>query len=95
MRQGSVTGRTARRHQYVRSSCGRELTVGRLLFGDGRHLAARVFVDLGDCPGCDGTGWAGLTVAEARRFAEALLSQAAAAERDRQRSPVTGPGSPA
>jgi putative redox protein len=70
------------RHEYLRTSCGRELTVGRLALGDDRHPARRIFVDLGECPGCDGTGWAGLTVTEARRVAWALLSQAAAAERE-------------
>ena len=74
---GSDTG-----HGHVRTSCGREVTVGRLALGDARHPAARVFIDLGDCPGCDGTGWAGLTVAEARQLAHAVLSQAAAAERE-------------
>jgi hypothetical protein len=66
----------------VRTSCGREVTVGRLALGAARQPAARVFVDLGDCPGCDGTGWAGLTVAEARQLARAVLSQAAAAEQE-------------
>jgi hypothetical protein len=74
---GASTGRP---HEYLRTSCGRELTVGRLALGDARHPAARVFVDLG--PGCDGSGWAGLTVAEARQFAQAILSQAAVAERE-------------
>jgi putative redox protein len=41
-----------------------------------------VFVNLGDCADCQGSSWAGLTVAEARQLASALLSQAAAAERD-------------
>jgi putative redox protein len=80
-----VTGaRPGQRHEYLRTSCGRELTVGRLALGDDRHPAQRIFVDLGDCPGCDGTGWAGLTVAEARRVARSLLSQAAASERESQ-----------
>ena len=70
------------RHEYVRTSCGRELTVGRLALVDARHPAARVFVDLGQCPGCAGTGWAGLTVAEARQLAQAVVAQAAAAERE-------------
>lgn len=70
------------RHDYIRTSCGRELTVGRLALGDARRPAARVFVDLGDCPGCVGNGWAGLTVAEARQLALAVLVQAAAAERE-------------
>jgi len=41
-------------------------------------------VDLGHCPGCEGSGWAGLTVAEARLLARAVLAQAAAAERECQ-----------
>ena len=82
MSQDAVTGVAAGRHEHVRSSCGRELTVGRLVFGDDEHFAARVFVDLGGCNGCEGTGWASLTVAEARLLAQAVLSQAAAAERD-------------
>ncbi len=72
------------RHDYLWTSCGRELTVGRLTLGDARHPAARVFVDLGHCPGCEGSGWAGLTVAEARLLARAVLAQAAAAERECQ-----------
>ncbi len=79
-----IAGNTqsAREYTHVRTSCGRELTVGRLELGNPGHPAARVFVNLGDCPDCDGSSWAGLTVAEARRLASALLSQAAAAERD-------------
>jgi hypothetical protein len=72
------------RHEYLRTSCGREFTVGRLALGDARRPAARVFVALGECPGCEGTGWAGLTVAEARQLARAVLAQAAAAERECQ-----------
>jgi hypothetical protein len=71
-----------RRHEYVLTSCGREVTVGRLALGDTVRPAGRVFVDLGPGPGHDGTGWAGLTVDEAREFAKAVLSQAAAAERE-------------
>jgi hypothetical protein len=83
MRTGPVAGTGVDRgHEYVRTSCGREVTVGRLALGDARHPTARVFVDLGDCPDCDGTGWAGLTVAEARQLARAVLAQAAAAERE-------------
>ena len=73
-----------RRHDYLRTSCGRQLTVGRLALGDARHPAARVFVDLGECSGCEDTGWAGLTVAEARQFARVVLAQAVAAERECQ-----------
>ena len=78
---GAGTG-PDRGHENLRTSCGRALTVGRLALGDALHPAARVFVDLGECPGCEGTGWAGLTVAEARWFARAVLAQAAAAERE-------------
>jgi hypothetical protein len=73
-----------RRHEYLHTSCGRELTIGRLALGDARHPAARVFVNLGGCPGCDEVAWAGLTVAEARSLARAILSEAAAAERECQ-----------
>ena len=38
-------------HEYLRTSCGRELTVGRLALGVTRHPAARVFVGLGGVPG--------------------------------------------
>jgi hypothetical protein len=85
MMPGPDTGTGSDRgREFVRTSCGRELTVGRLALGDARHPAARVFVDLGECPGCEGTGWAGLTVAEARQLARAVLAQAAAAERECQ-----------
>jgi hypothetical protein len=66
----------------MRTSCGREVTVGRLCLGDQRHPTARVFMDLGECPQGNQPGWASLTVAEARQLAEAILSQAAAAERE-------------
>ena len=77
-------------HEYVRTSCGRELTIGRLALGDARHPAARVFVDLGQCSGCEGTGWAGLTVAEARQLARVVAAQAAAAERECQAHAAAG-----
>ena len=76
--------RSTREHHHVRTSCGRDRTVGRLALGNSGHPAGRVFVDLGDCPSCDGSRWAGLTVAEARDLAWALLAQAEAAERDGQ-----------
>src|SRR5260370_23924320 len=82
MRPGPDAGTGADgRDEDLRTSCGRELTVGRLALGDARHPAARVFVGLGECPGCEGTGWAGLTVAEARQLAAAGLAPAAGAER--------------
>ena len=83
MRPDTAAGAGAdRRHERVRTSCGRELTIGRLALGDARLPVGRVFVDLGECSGCEGNGWAGLTVTEARQFARAVLAQAAAAERE-------------
>ena len=70
------------RHEHVRTSCGREVTVGRLALGDEHHPTGRIFVDLGECSRGNRSGWASLTVAEARQLAEAVLSQAAAAERE-------------
>ena len=70
----------ARLHISFRTTCGREIQIGHLALGGGRHPAQRVSLDVGASPG-GGTGtWAGLTVAEARRLAEALLSQAAACD---------------
>jgi hypothetical protein len=62
----------ARLHISFRTTCGREIQIGHLALGGGRHPAQRVSLDIGASPG-GGTGtWAGLTVAEA------LLTQAAA-----------------
>ena len=71
----------------MRTSCGRDLTIGRLALGDAARPAGRVFLDLGGCRDCNGSAWAGLSPAEARRLATALLAQAAAAEQDRQDRP--------
>jgi hypothetical protein len=70
-------------HERFRTSCGRELTTGRLALGDAGYPVTRVFVDLGDCPGYEDNHWASLTVAEARQLAAYLLAEAAAAERER------------
>jgi putative redox protein len=77
-------GSDARQHDHLRTSCGRDLTIGRLALGDAAHPAGRVFLDLGGCRDCGGSTWAGLSPDEARRLAAALLAQAAAAERDGQ-----------
>ena len=77
-------GSGARHYDHLRTSCGRDLTIGRLALGDAVHPVGRVFIDLGKCRDCDGSAWAGLSAAEARRLASALLSQAAAAEQDAQ-----------
>jgi len=80
-------GSDARQHDHLRTSCGRDLTIGRLALGDAVHPAGRVFIDLGECPDCAGSAWAGLSVTEARRLAAVLLAQAAAAEQDGQDRP--------
>jgi putative redox protein len=87
MSEIAQAARSGQGHERVRTSCGRELTVGRLDLGDAQHPSHRIFLDLGERPGCNGTSWAGLTVAEARQIARALLAAAAAAEQE------TGAGS--
>ena len=80
----SHTGSDPQQHDHLRTSCGRELTIGRLALGDAARPAGRVFLDLGPRQDGDGSSWAGLSAAEARQLATALLAQAAAAERDGQ-----------
>jgi putative redox protein len=82
MSEAATSAHSGHAHEYLHTSCGREVAVGRLGLGDPKHPASRVFLDLGGCPGTGHTGWAGLTVAEARRVAHALLTEAAAAERE-------------
>jgi putative redox protein len=77
----AVAAEATPRHEYVHTTCGTEVTVGRLALGDDRYPVARVFVGMSDEPAHE-RAWAGLTVSEARELARALLSQAAAAERD-------------
>jgi hypothetical protein len=77
-----VTGLPRSARQRLRTACGREMTAGRIALGDPSRPLARVFLDLGDCPGCEDSHWASLTVTEARLLAAALLAQAAAAELD-------------
>jgi hypothetical protein len=75
-------------HVSFRTMCGREIRVGHLVLGGGRHPAPRVSLDLG-APSDDGTGtWAGLTAGEARQLAAALLRHAAACD---THPPDTGP----
>jgi hypothetical protein len=66
-------------HVSFRTMCGREIRVGHLALGGGRHPARRVSLDIGASSGGTGT-WAGLTAGEARRLAAALLAQAAACD---------------
>jgi hypothetical protein len=60
--------------------CGREIQVGHLALGGGRYPAQRVSLDIGASSGGATGSWAGLTVDEARRLADALLAQAAACD---------------
>jgi hypothetical protein len=70
----------ARFHLSFRTMCGREIQVGHLALGGGRHPAQRVSLDIG-ASSDGGTGaWAGLTADEARRLAAALLTQVAACD---------------
>jgi len=82
MSESAVAVAADPRHEYVRTTCGTEVTVGRLALGDDRSPVARVFVGMADEPLHEQTAWAGLTVSEARELAHVLLSQAAAAEHD-------------
>ena len=67
-------------HDGFRTMCGREIRVGHLALGGGRHPAQRVSLDVGASPdGRPGT-WAGLTAGEARRLAAALLFHATACD---------------
>jgi hypothetical protein len=67
-------------HVSFRTMCGREIRVGHLVLGGGRHPAHRISLDIG-ASSDGGTGtWAGLTAGEARRLAAALLRHAAACE---------------
>ena len=69
-------------HISFRTTCGREIRVGHLVLGGHAHPARRVSLDISGPPGTGSGTWAGLTAGEARRLAEALLTQAAAAEHD-------------
>ncbi len=70
-------------HVSFRTMCGRDIRVGHLVLGGGRHPAQRVSLDIG-APPDGGTGtWAGLTAGEARRLAAALLTLAAACDAGR------------
>jgi hypothetical protein len=67
----------ARFHVSFRTMCGREIRIGHLVLGGGRHPAQRVSLNIGASPGAGNGTWAGLTADEARRLAHALLTQAA------------------
>jgi hypothetical protein len=64
----------------LRTTCGREIHVGRLTLGTVLLPVQRVSLDIGAPAGAEGSTWAGLTPGEARRLAAALLLQATACE---------------
>ncbi len=78
---GTVSGPGGRDKPVgFRTSCGREIHVGRLTLGAALVPVHRVSLDIGAPAGAQGGTWAGLTPGEARRLAAALLLQAAACE---------------
>jgi hypothetical protein len=64
-------------HVSFRTMCGREIRVGHLVLGGGRHPAQRISLNIGASSGGATGTWAGLTADEARLLAHALLTQAA------------------
>lgn len=86
MLRESSSAAAAREHVAVRTTCGRDVHVGLLALGGADRPVWRISLDVGRSLGRDDGAWAGLTPAEARRLAAALLGQAAAAERQ------AGPG---
>jgi len=79
-------GAGTREHADFQTMCGRKIRVGRLALASAKQPTWRISLDVGQSPGHDNGTWAGLTPAEARRLAAALLEQVAAAEHG------TGPG---
>jgi hypothetical protein len=76
----------ADRHLGLRTTCGREIRVGHLILGGGYRPARRISLGIGAMVTTESGTWAGLTAAEARWLAAALLAQAAACE-----EPESGP----
>ena len=70
----------AREQPAFRTSCGRDVRVGRLALGGPDRRVGRVSLAIGHASGADDGTWAALTPAEARQLAAALLRQAAAAD---------------
>jgi putative redox protein len=82
MRGRERAGGRAASRTVIRTSCGRELVVGRLRLDGLPHPTLRVTLDIGCQPYDRGEVWASLTAAEARQLATQLLAQATAAERE-------------
>jgi hypothetical protein len=67
-------------HASLRTTCGREIRVGHLVLGGTGHPARRVSLHISPPAGTGEGTWAGLTAAEARQLAAALLAHAATCE---------------
>lgn len=67
-------------HFSFRTTCGREIRIGHLILGGGRHPAQRVSLRISAASATDDGIWAGFTPGEARQLAADLLLQAAACE---------------
>ena len=81
-------------HVSFRTMCGREIRIGHLVLGGGRHPAQRVSLDIGASSDGGAGTWAGLTPGEARRLAAALLVQAATCDAPRTARVTRSPGQP-
>ncbi len=68
---------SADHHVSVRTTCGREIRIGRLALGGGSRPAQRVSLGISASSDAEDGTWAGLTADEARQLAAALLVQAA------------------
>jgi hypothetical protein len=60
-------------HVSFRTTCGRQIRVGHLVLGGGRHPAQRVSLDIGAASETGEGIWVGLTADESRQLAAALL----------------------
>jgi len=77
---GTPGADSAGHHVSFRTSCGREIRVSRLVLGGGQRPPQRVSLNIGASSEAGEGTWAGLTPAEARRLAAALLMQATACD---------------
>ena len=77
---GTDDARGTRRRLSFRTTCGRDIRVGHLSLGGSHRPAQRVSLVIGASSAAESGIWAGLTAAEARWLAAALLAQAAACD---------------
>jgi hypothetical protein len=77
MASSTFGAESADHHVSVRTTCGREIRIGRLALGGGAYPAQRVSLGVSASSDTEDGTWAGLTADEARQLAAALLVQAA------------------